>query len=219
MYECRITSLKDRAMGQTSKPNLKQDWVPTEAAFRRLLDWLDEGRESNGERYLEMRQRLVRYFERKNCLPCDELADESLNRVARKLEEQGTITDASPPHYCYIVAKFVFLEHLRRVRNEATTSQADLTFASVTADAGLAPQNNSEEDQQLLSCLEQCLQRLAFGDRELIVSYYSAEPKQKIPHRRQLAEKLGLTANALSIRACRIRDKLEGCTKKCSAEG
>jgi DNA-directed RNA polymerase specialized sigma24 family protein len=204
-------------MGQTSKPNLKQDWVPTEAAFRRLLEWLDEGKESNGERYLEMRQRLVRYFERKNCLPCDELADESLNRVARKLEEQGSITDATPPHYCYIVAKFVFLEHLRQIRNEATTSEPDLTFATVAAaDAGLAPPGVSEDEQEMLSCLEQCLQRLAPGDRELIVNYYSAEPKQKIPHRRQLAEKLGLTANALTIRACRIRDKLEACTRKCS---
>jgi DNA-directed RNA polymerase specialized sigma24 family protein len=203
-------------MGQTSKANLKQDWVPTEAAFRRLLEWLDEGKESNGERYLEMRQRLVRYFERKNCLPCDELADESLNRVARKLEEQGSITDATPPHYCYIVAKFVFLEHLRQIRNEATTSEPDLTFATVAADAGLASPGVSEEEQGMLSCLEQCLQRLAPGDRELIVNYYSAEPKQKIPHRRQLAEKLGLTANALTIRACRIRDKLEACTRKCS---
>jgi hypothetical protein len=36
-----------------------------------------------------------------------------LNRVARRLEEQGSITDASPAHYCYIVAKYVLLEATR----------------------------------------------------------------------------------------------------------
>jgi hypothetical protein len=52
-------------MGQTSKTKPKQDWVPTEPAFRRFLEWLDEGQDSNGERYLEMRRRLVRYFDHK----------------------------------------------------------------------------------------------------------------------------------------------------------
>ena len=33
-----------------------------------------------------------------------------------------------------------------------------------------------------------------------------------------LAEKLGISTNALTIRACRIRDKLEGCVGKCVSE-
>ena len=52
-------------MGQTSR---KQDWTPTERAFRRFLQWLDEGQDSSGERYLEMRRRLVRYFDRERCV-------------------------------------------------------------------------------------------------------------------------------------------------------
>jgi hypothetical protein len=60
-----------------------------------------------------MRRRLVLYFQRKRCVTPDDLADETLNRVTRRLEEEGRITDAPPARYCYIVARFVLLEHLR----------------------------------------------------------------------------------------------------------
>ena len=66
-----------------------------------------------GLKYLEMRRRLVSYFDRKNCATPDELADETLNRVARRLEEEGAIESETPARYCYIVARFVFMEYLR----------------------------------------------------------------------------------------------------------
>lgn len=94
---------------------LKKDWTLKPEAFRQLLSWLDGGSDSGGETYVEVR-RLSSYFERKNCLSCDELADETLNRIARKLKEKGSITDVSAVHYCYIVAKFVFLETLRQTK-------------------------------------------------------------------------------------------------------
>jgi hypothetical protein len=71
----------------------------TPGAFRQFLNWLDQGVDSSGEKYLEMRRRLVGYFDRKNCLTPDELADETLNRVARRLEEEGAITDTPPARY------------------------------------------------------------------------------------------------------------------------
>jgi hypothetical protein len=83
-------------MGQISRSKVKRDWAPTALAFRRFLDWLDEGHDSKGERYLEMRQRLVRYFDHKRCVAADDLADETLNRVVRRIEEEGAITDATP---------------------------------------------------------------------------------------------------------------------------
>src|SRR5258708_31005229 len=92
----------------------QKQWSLSETAFRGLLSWLDEGVDSKGEKYLETRSRLVQYFDRKNCRSPDELADETLNRVARRLTEQGSITDTSPARYCYIVARFVFLEYHRR---------------------------------------------------------------------------------------------------------
>ncbi|MGH9902780.1 MAG: hypothetical protein ACRD68_13310, partial [Pyrinomonadaceae bacterium] len=90
--------MKDTA---SLRAKTKKDWALTESAFGRLLDWLDEGVDSGGEKYMEMRRRLVAYFGRKNCQAPGELADETLNRVARRLEEEGAITDATPAHYCY----------------------------------------------------------------------------------------------------------------------
>ncbi len=91
----------------------KKDWNLTPHAFGKFLAWLDEGTDSEGQKYLEMRQRLIAYFDRKNCLNPDELADETLNRVARRLEEEGAIKSETPAKYCYITARFVFMESLR----------------------------------------------------------------------------------------------------------
>src|SRR5690348_9324991 len=85
-------------------------------SFRKFLEWLDDGIESDGRKYLDMRQRLVSYFDRKNCTFPDDLADETLSRVARRLEEEGAITGAAPAQYCYIVARFVFLERQRQTQ-------------------------------------------------------------------------------------------------------
>lgn len=63
----------------------KKDRTLTPHAFDRLLNWLDRGTNSEGQTYLEMRERLVAYFDRKNCSAPDELADETLNRAFSRL--------------------------------------------------------------------------------------------------------------------------------------
>ena len=183
---------------------LKKDWRLSETAFHRLLAWLDDGTNSNGETYLNIRQRLVDYFDRKNCRAADDLADETLNRVARRLEEEGAITDTPPARYCYIVARFVFLEYVRR--EPIQSNLADLTLA-----APRGPDAVAEQREQLLDRVDRCLQRLDADERTLILEYYQGEQRTKIEQRRRLAARLGLTPNALSIRACRIRGRLEAC--------
>lgn len=194
---------------------LKKDWTLNQAALSQILAWLDAGVDSRGESYLEMRRRLVLYFDRKNCLSPDELADETLNRVARKLEEKGEITDVSPAHYCYIVAKFVFLESVR-LGKQAGKSVDEITKLG-TALPGLTTPSRSEETvearERMLEFLERCLTRLPPEERNLILEYYQGERKEKIERRSSLAGRLGLTLNALSIRACRIRSKLETCIR------
>jgi DNA-directed RNA polymerase specialized sigma24 family protein len=201
---------------------LKKDWVLNQSAFQHFLKWLDAGVDSDGERYLEIRRRLVFYFDRRNCASPDELADETLNRVARRLEEEGAITDASPAHYCYIVAKFVFLEALRAP--DGRNSNVDDLSPSEEAASRLAVPATSGADAEALAkekrfnCLESCLRKLQTGDQELILEYHKGEQRAKIERRSQLAERLGLTTNALTIRACRIRTKLEACVKTCSEQ-
>jgi DNA-directed RNA polymerase specialized sigma24 family protein len=198
--------------------HLKKDWTLNAEAFRHFLSWLDEGVDSNGERYLEMRRRLVRYFDRRNCLSPDDLADETLNRVARKLQEKGEIIGASPAHYCYIVARFVFLEFGRRSEQNQTSLDHALGSGRVIASLAVPPQTDVDtlDKEKVFDCLEQCLGKLRHEDRELILDYYRGEQRAKIQRRSELAARFGLTINALSIRACRIRSKLEVCVEVCA---
>jgi len=182
-----------------------------------LLAWLDGGVDSGGEGYLDMRRRLSAYFDRRSCRVPDDLADETLNRVSRRLEEEGTL-EGPPGRYCYIVAKFVFLEYLRRAsREDGVTDPREA--ASLWGDARAAVANDSEGTEKRLSCLDRCLDQQSSGDRELILDYYVKGPQPHAERRRDLAARLGLTANALAIRACRIRDRLEGCVRSCEGEG
>lgn len=197
-----------------TSPKKKSEWVATEGSFAALLEWLDQGFDTKGEAYLELRRRLVAYFDRKGCINSDELADETLNRVQRRLEEEGNIRSETPAKFCYAVAKYVFLEHLRsgRVR-EVSDDFSERTPIS-------SSKSHEEEDQMLerelaLRCLEKCVRGLDEERREMVIGYYQGEQRRKIENRRALATKFGLSMNALSLRTFRLRERLEICVKKC----
>ena len=50
---------------------------------------------------------------------------------------------------------------------------------------------------------------------QLIVQYYQEGEEVRIEARRSLAARLGIPANALRIRAHRIRLRLQGCVENC----
>lgn len=197
----------------------KKNWIITSSAFERLLDWLDEGKNSDGRNYLEMRKRLVAYFDRKNCLSPDELTDETLNRVARRLEESGTIESETPAKFCYITARFVFMENLRRTDKTSVSLDDVLRKPQANRLAASDHDDENEKWEKMLDCLEQCTGKLEPPNREVIFGYYYGEERVKIENRRALAQRLDISTNALTIRACRIRDKLESCVGKCISEG
>jgi DNA-directed RNA polymerase specialized sigma24 family protein len=204
------------------KTQLKPGWSPTQSAFRDFLNWLDEGIESSGEKYLEMHRRLVSYFSRKNCLSPDDLADETLTRVLRRLEEDGAVADMPAARYCYITAKFVFLEYLRRAEQRQISLDVlpGSRYPAASLMASCEPDDEVKTRAKRLDCLEHCLLKLNPDHRELISEYYHGERQAKIERRRELAARLGLTMNALTIRACRIREKLEVCVRTAlGAEG
>ncbi|MGI9069472.1 MAG: RNA polymerase sigma factor [Pyrinomonadaceae bacterium] len=198
----------------------KKEWTLTSPAFDRLLNWLDEGINSEGLRYLEMRLRLVSYFDRKNCATPDELADETLNRVARRLEEEGGVIETeAPARYCYIIARFVFMEHLRGAQKDGALLEEIRRLPRFGGPGAIEDDEENEVKEKMLDCLEQCTGSLEPVHREVITQYYTGKERVKIENRRALAERLDITMNALSIRACRIRDRLEDCVKRCVGLG
>jgi len=195
----------------------KAAWRPTADSFQRFLSFLDNGVESNGASYIEMQRRLADYFARKGCAEPEVLADETLNRVSRRLDEEGSIEIDAPARYCYITARFVFLEQTRTVRtNDRVFDESRLH--------GHALQNKPDADElekkeKMLECLDECTSKLDERNRGLILGYYFGNEGVKVRNRSSMAERLGISLNALSIRACRIRRTLESCVGKCAGLG
>ena len=214
----KISTKKRKFKFFMQKAELKKNWSLTPEAFEHLLEWLDEGVDSAGRKYLEMRQKLVAYFDRKNCLLPDDLADETLNRVARRIVEEGKIESDSPAKYCYITARFVFMEYLRSAEKNSVSFDE---MPQHKKDKHLQTKEETDAGdikEKMLGCLESCTEKLEDSKRKIILNYYYGEERVKIDNRRALAAKLGISVNALSIRACRIRNKLETCVGDCAKQ-
>jgi len=194
---------------------LRDEPVLTQRGFTRLLAWLDDGVDSRGERYLEIRRRLVAYFDRRNCPGAEELADETLNRIGRTLDQDIVIATRPPARYCYVVARFVLLEEFRRARRYVPIDERRTSDTPRPHGLRIVESSGAAVQEQRLDCLDTCLQQLKPEQRDLIVEYYRDERRQKIERRRALANRLGITMNALGIRACRIRDSLMECVEGC----
>lgn len=209
----------DETLNQPAAAIRKQErWTPSASAFARLLTWLDGGIDSQGQKYEEMRNRLVAFFDRKNCHAPDDLADETLNRVMKWLEEHNRSYDDEPAKICYNTARFVFHESLRKPEHLSADISELPKPPAVDPRQLTALEEEAEAKEKRLSCLQTCSQKLPTDDRELIVRYYYGEQRVKLDNRKALAAERGMTANALNIKACRIRDKLRACVTTCVGE-
>ena len=168
--------------------------------FDRLLHWLDSEREKAGIRYEFIRKRLIKIFVCRGAAVPEDLADQTINRVAQKLPEIQAIYTGDPAHYFCGVAVNIFRESLRKAKAEA-----------------VVPPNPDppDDDERDYACLEKCMETLPAMERDLVVAYYQEEKHAKIDNRKKLAERLGLGLNALRIRACHIRKTLRECVEQC----
>jgi DNA-directed RNA polymerase specialized sigma24 family protein len=183
----------------------RSKWVLTQEAFDRLLASLGEHREIAGERYVEIRKNLVRFFEWRGSDAPEDNADETINRIARRISEGEQIRN--PGSYCLGVARLLLLEkNGERARQQQVL--AELTNSI----------SNSAEVQQedaRVDCLRDCLQQLPSANRELILQYYCGDGGAKIKIRKNLAARLGIPINTLRMRALRIREELQRLVENC----
>ncbi len=168
-----------------------------------LLSLLDEDPTRAAEQYEVWRRKLVKLFEWRGSATPEDLADLTLNRLARKIEEGEAIRSFSG--YVGSTARLIWLEALK----EQARAQGALDVLSVSTP------RSSPAGSQRIECLESCLDSLPVENRVIILDYYREERGRKIALRKQLAEKMGLPLNALRIRAHRIRLQLEKCVESC----
>lgn len=181
----------------------------TQEAFDQLLASLDADRERAGHQYEIVRRKLLKFFEFHGSDAPEEHADETINRVARRLAEGERVENFNG--YFLGVARLLFKEVLRG-RGRARAALDELQ-AQPRAPASAAAEDDAEERRR--ACLESCLRGLAAEERALISGYYEHDADSRIRRRRELAAALRIPLNALRIRAHRIRAGLEACVRQC----
>lgn len=172
--------------------------------FEHLLTWLHPDRYQAGEKYETIRRRLIKMFSWGQALDPEDLADETIDRVTRRVEEIRESYEGDPSLYFYAVARNVLLEARRKSR--PPFQQSDLAAAE---------RGDEESRERLYDCLEKCMKTLPAANRELLVTYYEGSKRAKIDTRHNLAAQLGLRPSTLRMRVHRIKSTLETCIQDC----
>ncbi|HKP37852.1 MAG TPA: hypothetical protein VJT71_13425 [Pyrinomonadaceae bacterium] len=170
-----------------------------QADFDRLLNWLDSDPEVAGTLYEKIRWRLIAILASRGCHVPEELADETIDRVARRVIDIRETYVGDKAIYFLGVMNNVHHEYLKRRPQPRTVEVA----ASV------------EEKERIHLCLDRCLEKLSPHARQIIERYYAENKRARINLRRRIASELGVTASNLRLRALRIREKLQVCIDSC----
>ena len=172
---------------------LKQD------EFDRLLGWLDPDRERAGHLYERIRWRLIAILASRGCGQAEELADETIDRVSRRVAEIQATYVGDPAIYFLGVMNNVHHEYLKRPPLPRLVE----------------PQDDTEITERTHQCLDNCLSQLAPHARQIIEQYYAEDKRAKINLRKRVAAMLGVSRSNLRLRALRIRAKLQECIQQC----
>lgn len=188
------------------------DWEMSEEAYQEFLLLLDPDPEQAGIKYINLHEKLVRFFEAKRFNYSDVLADRVLDR-AMKLIEEGKEIEKSVEVFVLGVARFYVKELYNRGKQGISTDDDESGIVLFSEDAIDA----EDEKETLLKHLDKCLDELTENDRNLILKFfYKDEDGTHIPHRKELAESEGISANNLRVKVFRIKGKVEKCLKECA---
>lgn len=181
-------------------------WILTQEAFDELLTWLNPDREQAGRKYEDIRNRLIRIFVHRGCLSAEDLADKTINKVARKVHELKGYYVGDPALYFCGVARNVYAEYSRSI--------TELPVLPEVVPAA-TPEEEPDESESQHKCLDRCLHSMAPKDRDSLLEYYREERGAKIEHHKEMARKLGVTVNALRIVIYRLRTAFKKCMHNC----
>ena len=185
--------------------------ILTQTGFDKLLKTLDADRERAGAKYESLRIRLIKFFEWRNCETAEELTDTVFDRVIKKIAEGEHIQNINS--YSVTVAQFVLKEDCRK-RLTLFESIENNPALEKSLESKISLEDNDADDFRM-NCLERCLTEFSDENRRLIVAYHDTDERTMIAARKSLADSLDVSLNSLRIRVCRLKTKLEDCTKNC----
>lgn len=178
-------------------------WTLGPGAFERLLAALNADRERAAIEYEQLRHRIIGLLRWWGASRPEDLADDTLDRVAHKLEEGATIGEGGLGAYMRGVARMVYYESTRKPSMQALTRDA-------------AAAEGSDDLERTSACLDGCLDALEPSDRTMLLRYYDAGKASDV--RKGLAGELGISVTALRIRTHRLRIQVEQCVTACIGE-
>ncbi len=182
---------------------MKKHQPSTKREFDGLLRWLDPDRERAGQRYEEIRCKIILMLARRGCWEAEELADETMNRVGDKVvTEIGESYVGEQLHYFRAVAHKVHQEWWKDLRN------CDYVRP-------MPPPDPPEEKERSSRCLDGCMEHLSPDERELMIEYFRDDKRAKIDRRKKLAESRGVALNTLRMQVHRIKTALQRCVSNC----
>jgi len=164
-----------------------------------LLSALGETSEESGLEYERLRSKLILFFSRRMLQFPEDLADEALDRLARRIVE-GTVID-SIPAFALGIGRHLALEQMK---NRSETMGDDF-WDNVPAPS--ATQSSEVE----IARMERCLKTLRPDEAKLLRGYYLATDGTPMKTRDKLAKRLGISANTLRQRVFLARQRLRDC--------
>jgi hypothetical protein len=177
--------------------------VAVSEAFHVLLDRLAAGG-AGPHGYERLRTRLLAFFRCRFPVQADTLADQALDRLARRLSD-GTAVD-SLDRYVLGIARLLVLEEENRQRKER--------LGAVEAMHDLELDRWEAQIDPAVPALRACLASLGQEGANFILEYYAADDgPSRIARRQCMAETSGVSLNALRNRALRLRLSLEKCVR------
>jgi len=186
-----ITSFK---CSTATKKMARDSAIPPES-FEKILAWLNADREIAASRYVQLRHDLAKMFIWRDCPDPEGLTDEVFDRVAQKVGEIRGTYQGDPRLYFRAVANNLIKETLKKIKTHVPLDDINLSQQPIT---------KTEQHEEVLTILEECMAKLSPDARELLCNYYSLENRD----REKLSADLAISYEALRVRVFRIRQRL-----------
>jgi DNA-directed RNA polymerase specialized sigma24 family protein len=175
--------------------------------FKQLLNLLGSDEARAAVEYQNLHQRLARFFDWNNAQDPMALADEALDRLAKRAAEPDMSEGVrNVSAFALGIARHLLQEEARR---QLKMTEINQHWRSMELARPREFESEAVED-----ALEHCLEKLRPERRRLIEAYYSYSGAEKIKMHQQLAEAEGLSLNALRNRTLRARQELEACIRR-----
>jgi DNA-directed RNA polymerase specialized sigma24 family protein len=170
----------------------------------KILNLLGPSQEEAAVEYRRLHQRLTRFFEWNGVPDPMALADEAIDRLAKRGAEEGAEeVILNPSAFALGIGRLLLQEEARRQQKKMEAMRHLEAQGS----------DSASEAEAMDRALQHCLAKLQTETRNLLEQYYLHRGGEKVKLHQRLAAERGLTVNALRNRALRGRQELEACMR------